>query len=194
MFDFLNQCNQELSISIKNHKSLSSTQWMNSIYKMNHRLIILVTMLILFLCSTTTYSMTVEVDVALPLKKKIVDLDEYTGRFRAIEQVDIRARVTGYLESIKFKDGQMIKKGDVLFVIDPRPFEYILNRNKAQYDLAKKQYARVMKLRKHNHVSEEAIDQRYQEMQVAKTQVDEAKLNLEFTQVKSHSFFLYFSN
>ncbi|WP_237578464.1 hypothetical protein [Legionella pneumophila] len=51
-----------------------------------------------------------EVDVALPVKKKIVEWDEYTGRFQAVEEVDVRARVTGYLEAIKFKDGQTVKK------------------------------------------------------------------------------------
>ncbi|MDF1929718.1 hypothetical protein PGH45_06135 [Legionella pneumophila] len=51
-----------------------------------------------------------EVDVALPVKKNIVEWDEYTGRFQAVEEVDVRARVTGYLEAIKFQDGQTVKK------------------------------------------------------------------------------------
>lgn len=126
-----------------------------------------------------------EVDVALPLKKKIVEWDEYTGRFRAIEEVDIRARVTGYLDEIRFKDGQMVKKGDVLFVIDPRPFQYALERVQAQLALAQRQYDRAIKLQKESFISNEVIDQRLQELQVARTSLDEAKLNLEFTQVKS---------
>lgn len=138
-------------------------------------------------CSDSTKPSTapVEVDVALPLKKKIIEWDEYTGRFQAIEEVDVRSRVTGYLNEIKFKDGQIVKKGDVLFVIDPRPFQYALDRAIAEQELAKKQYERAIKLQKSSFISAETIDQRYQEMQTAKTRVDEARLNLEFTQVTS---------
>lgn len=126
-----------------------------------------------------------EVDVALPLKKKIVDLDEYTGRFQAIEEVDIRARVTGYLDAILFKDGQPVKKGDVLFIIDQRPFRYALTRAESQLILAKRQYERATQLKKESFISNEVIDQRWQEMQSAQTLLDEAKLNLEFTEIKS---------
>ncbi|BCZ97844.1 efflux RND transporter periplasmic adaptor subunit [Legionella pneumophila serogroup 1] len=126
-----------------------------------------------------------EVDVALPVKKKIVEWDEYTGRFQAVEEVDVRARVTGYLEAIKFKDGQTVKKGDVLFVIDQRPFKYALARAEAQYALAKAQYERAIKLQKEKFISAEVIDQRFQDVQVAETRVQEAKLNLEFTEIKA---------
>ncbi|CCD06232.1 TPA: efflux RND transporter periplasmic adaptor subunit [Legionella pneumophila] len=126
-----------------------------------------------------------EVDVALPVKKNIVEWDEYTGRFQAVEEVDVRARVTGYLEAIKFQDGQTVKKGDVLFVIDQRPFKYALARAEAQYALAKAQYERAIKLQKEKFISAEVIDQRFQDLQVAETRVQEAKLNLEFTEVKS---------
>ncbi|KTD43394.1 efflux RND transporter periplasmic adaptor subunit [Legionella quateirensis] len=125
----------------------------------------------------------VEVDVALPLSKKIVEWDEYTGRFQAIEEVDIRSRVTGYLNLINFKDGQIVKKGDVLFEIDPRPFQYALEVAISEEDLAKKQYERALKLKASSFISAEAIDQRYKEMQVATTRVNEAKLNLEFTHI-----------
>ncbi|HAT8293199.1 TPA: efflux RND transporter periplasmic adaptor subunit [Legionella pneumophila] len=126
-----------------------------------------------------------EVDVALPVKKNIVEWDEYTGRFQAVEEVDVRARVTGYLEAIKFQDGQTVKKGDVLFVIDQRPFKYALARAEAQYALAKAQYERAVKLQKEKFISAEVIDQRFQDVQVAETRVQEAKLNLEFTEVKA---------
>lgn len=126
-----------------------------------------------------------EVDVALPVKKNIVEWDEYTGRFQAVEEVDVRARVTGYLEAIKFKDGQTVKKGDVLFVIDQRPFKYALARAEAQYALAKTQYERAIKLQKEKFISAEVIDQRFQDVQVAETRVQEAKLNLEFTEIKA---------
>ncbi|MDW8957709.1 efflux RND transporter periplasmic adaptor subunit [Legionella pneumophila] len=126
-----------------------------------------------------------EVDVALPVKKNIVEWDEYTGRFQAVEEVDVRARVTGYLEAIKFQDGQTVKKGDVLFVIDQRPFKYALARAEAQYALAKAQYERAIKLQKEKFISAEVIDQRFQDVQVAETRVQEAKLNLEFTEIKT---------
>src|SRR6059036_2916178 len=66
------------------------------------------------------------VGVAKPIVREIVDWDEYTGRLAAVESVDVRARVGGYLDAIEFKDGQIVSKGDVLFVIDPRPFKAIL--------------------------------------------------------------------
>lgn len=146
---------------------------------------------ILFLCgflfscnnSSTPPTPPPEVDVAFPLNKEIVEWDEYTGRFQAIESVDIRSRVTGYLNKINFKDGQIVKKGEVLFIIDPRPFQYALDRATAEFELAQKQYTRATKLQKSSFISAEAIDQRYQEMQTASTRVQEAKLNLSFTQV-----------
>lgn len=157
---------------------------------MSRRTIVLFLFLSYFLVSCgnspgTTVQEPVEVDVALPVKKKIVEWDEYTGRFQAIEEVDVRSRVTGYLNEIKFKDGQIVKKGDVLFVIDPRPFQYALDRATAELELAKKQYDRALKLQKSSFISAETIDQRYQEMQTAETRLNEARLNLEFTQVTS---------
>ena len=66
------------------------------------------------------------VTVSQPLQKEIVEWDEYTGQFAAVDYVEVRARVGGYLDSVNFKDGQMVAKGDLLFVIDPRPFEIAL--------------------------------------------------------------------
>src|SRR5438445_13340256 len=63
------------------------------------------------------------VTVARPLQKTITEWDEYTGRFAAVESVGVRARVSGYLTAIHFKDGQLVKQGDLLFTIDRRPFE-----------------------------------------------------------------------
>src|SRR6185436_5012591 len=73
-----------------------------------------------------------EVTVAQPLQRKVVEWDEYTGRLRAIDSVEIRSRVSGYLQSIHFKDGAIVEKGDLLFVIDPRPFEAVLKAARAQ--------------------------------------------------------------
>ena len=72
------------------------------------------------------------VSVAKPVEREIVEWDEYTGRFDAKETVEIRARISGYLNEVKFKDGQQVKQGDLLFAIDPRPFERALDQAKAE--------------------------------------------------------------
>lgn len=126
-----------------------------------------------------------EVDVSLPLKRTLTEWDEYTGRFEAVEGVEIRARVTGYLQEIKFQDGQLVKKDDVLFVIDPRPFEYALQRAEAQYGLAEKEFKRAEGLLKSKAIAEEDFDNRLQELKVAEAALNEAKLDIEFTAVKS---------
>ncbi len=72
-----------------------------------------------------------------------------------------------------------------MFIIDPRPFQYALERTQAEYDLAKKQYDRALQLKKSSFIAAETIDQRYKEVETAKTQVDQAQLNLEFTQIRS---------
>lgn len=126
-----------------------------------------------------------EVDVALPLKQQIIEWDDFTGRFEAVHRVDIRARVTGYLVEQHFRDGQMVHKGDVLFLIDPRPFQYEVDSARAQYEMAKKAYQRALNLRKTQTIAQELFDQRVQELQVSEAAYDEAQLNLEFTEVKA---------
>ena len=71
------------------------------------------------------------VTTATPLRKRVVEWDRYIGRIEAVREVDIRAKVTGYLKSIHFRDGQMVEVGDLLFVIDPRPFESEVDRAEA---------------------------------------------------------------
>src|SRR5690349_7725653 len=66
------------------------------------------------------------VTVSKPMVQSVTEWDEFTGQFEAVESVEIRARVSGYLDKIGFEDGQMVNKGDMLFVIDPRPFEIAL--------------------------------------------------------------------
>ena len=126
-----------------------------------------------------------EVDVAKPLKKLIIDWDEYTGRFEALETVQVHARVTGHLRAIKFKDGQFVSKGDILFEIDPRPFQYEVQRANAQYALAEKEFERAKTLRASNAISEEDADRRAEELKISKAVLNEARLQLEFTQVVS---------
>ena len=79
------------------------------------------------------------VTVAKPVFKRITEWDDYTGRFIAKERVDVRARVSGYLESVHFKEGQMVEAGELLFVIDQRPFTTEVARAKAGVDQASTQ-------------------------------------------------------
>ena len=70
--------------------------------------------------------------VSKPLQSQIIDWDDYVGHFEAINSVDVRPRVTGYLQSIAFKDGQIVRKGQLLFIIDPRPYQAALEQAKGQ--------------------------------------------------------------
>jgi pyruvate/2-oxoglutarate dehydrogenase complex dihydrolipoamide acyltransferase (E2) component len=74
------------------------------------------------------------VTVSKPLQDKVTEWDEYTGRFVAVATVEIRARVSGFIDSIHFKDGQVVKQGDLLFVIDPRPYRLTVDQAKADLD------------------------------------------------------------
>jgi RND family efflux transporter MFP subunit len=135
-----------------------------------------------------------QVTVATPLLKDIVEWNEYTGQFQAVEEVEIRSRVSGYLDKIHFNDGQIVAAGDLLFSIDPRPFEIAVSSAKAQLseakarlDLANAQLARAKQLRKGDNVSAAVYDERYQEMraaaasvQVAEAALRDAELNLEY--------------
>src|SRR5271154_3583693 len=70
--------------------------------------------------------------VSTPLQMNIVDWDDYVGQFVAVDSVDVRPRVSGYLQSVGFKDGEIVRKGQLLFVIDPRPYQAALDQAKGQ--------------------------------------------------------------
>ncbi|MFO1057303.1 MAG: efflux RND transporter periplasmic adaptor subunit [Dongiaceae bacterium] len=137
------------------------------------------------------------VTVSPPLRHELVEWDEYTGQFAAVEYVEIRARVSGYLDSIHFEDGQLVKQGDLLFVIDPRPYEIQLASAKAQLaeaqarlDLANRELSRAGQLRQKDFVSSSVFDQRNEEMRSAAAAVEtaqaairQASLDVEFTHV-----------
>lgn len=139
------------------------------------------------------------VSVSKPLVRETVEWDEYTGRFQATEDVEVRARVSGYLASINFSDGDTVKKGDLLFVIDQRPFRIALDRAQAelvsarsQLDLAVRDLARAEALFTRGNISERVLDERRQArrsgeaaLSVAESAVRDAKLNLEFTEVRA---------
>jgi RND family efflux transporter MFP subunit len=140
-----------------------------------------------------------EVTVAHPTERVITDWDEYSGRFEAIQSVEVRARTSGYLSQIQFQDGQIVKAGQMLFLIDPRPAQAALERARAQLqeaqtkrDLAIADLGRGVILRKERAISQEEYDQRAQAQQegqatvaAAQAAVRSAQLDLEFTQVRS---------
>ena len=137
------------------------------------------------------------VTVANPTKRTVTDWDEFTGRFDAIEQVQVRARVTGFVMSVDFKDGAIVKAGDLLYVIDPRQYEAAAEQArgqladaKAKVDLAERELTRAETLVKTSAVSESVVDQRRQTLsaaQAATMQADgalkRALLDVEFTRV-----------
>jgi multidrug efflux system membrane fusion protein len=137
--------------------------------------------------------------VSQPVLREVIEWDEYTGRLEAAQSVDVRARVSGYLQSVHFTDGASVEKGVLLFVIDPRPYQAELNRAKAaleqaiaQSERARKDFARAQQLIKTRAISQEefdtrAADQRQAEeaIQAARAAVEAARLNVEFTQVRA---------
>lgn len=139
------------------------------------------------------------VDVATPLVEKIVDWDEFTGRFEAVKRVDIRPRVSGFLEEIKFSDGQIVKRGDLLFVIDARPFKAELDRARAELDAAKAEQTRALtqltrgqELVSRQALAQSELDERLAnrlradaQVAIAEAAIREAELNVEFTEVRA---------
>ncbi|MCK6417463.1 MAG: efflux RND transporter periplasmic adaptor subunit [Alphaproteobacteria bacterium] len=128
---------------------------------------------------------TPEVTIMTPETRKVVEWDEFTGRFEPVEKVDVRARVSGYIQEIRFQDGQIVNAGDVLFVIDQRPYVIELQRTEAAYELARKEFERAEKLLKSKAIAQEDFDRRTQEFRIAKANLDQAALNVEFSEVKS---------
>ena len=138
-----------------------------------------------------------EVTVATPLVQKLTEWDEFTGRFEPVQQVDIRARVSGYLTEIGFQDGEEVEAGQTLFVIDPRPYQAIVDRAKAQIDtqraqlvLARLDQERAAKLVSTSAVAKATLDDRNAELDSAganlaasEAELRQAELNLGFTKV-----------
>src|SRR5689334_2865544 len=139
------------------------------------------------------------VTVAKPVKRTVVDYDEYVGRFAAINSVEIRARVSGYLDKVHFKDGQLVKQGDLLFTIDKRPFQNTLDQARAnlvqaQSNLAftESDYTRGQQLVRDKTITDQTFEQRAQAFRNAKASVSnneaavrQAELDLEFTELRA---------
>src|SRR5277367_5752978 len=118
------------------------------------------------------------VTVATPVQRTVVDQDEYVGRFVAVNSVEIRARLSGYLKQIDFTDGQMVKQSDPLFTIDRRPFEIALEQmranlaqSRANLAFAESDLSRGQSLLQNKTITEQAYDQRTQAKAVAQASV-----------------------
>ncbi|MDF1812402.1 MAG: efflux RND transporter periplasmic adaptor subunit [Verrucomicrobiales bacterium] len=140
---------------------------------------------------------TPEVTVGRAIARDLTEWDEYVGRLVAIDDVELRARVSGYLEKTHFKDGQMVEVGDLLFTIDPRPYQAQVDRAVAQraqaqasLALAETNLTRAESLLKTNAISSEEVDIRRSsklaataEVQAAEAELAAVSLDLEFTQI-----------
>jgi RND family efflux transporter MFP subunit len=137
------------------------------------------------------------VTVSVPLSRQVTEWTEYTGQFAAVDYVEIRARVSGYLTELRFKDGQIVNKGDVLLVIDPRPYEIELQQAEAQrataeaqLEYATRDVSRGAALRQNDFLAASTYDQRIQQMktaaaalETAKAAMRQAQLDIEFSHV-----------
>jgi membrane fusion protein, multidrug efflux system len=140
-----------------------------------------------------------QVAVASVIERDVTEWDEFTGRLQAVDSVEVRPRVSGYVSAVRFSEGAIVRKGDLLFQIDPRPFQAEVDRLKAELDRAKatvqrgnSELARAERLRSENAISNEEHDRRAAFAQESAAQVAAveaalraAELNLEFTRVTS---------
>jgi RND family efflux transporter MFP subunit len=125
------------------------------------------------------------VTVAPVEQKEIVEWSEFTGRTEPVASVDVQPRVSGYIQEVRFQSGQLVKKGDVLFVIDPRWNQAVFDQRQAEFDQAKSENDRTAKLLANNAISAEEAEARKAKAEVAKAALDSAKLDLEYTQVRA---------
>src|SRR5882724_3621810 len=138
-----------------------------------------------------------QVTVSLPLRKTIVATTSFLGQFSAVDTIAMRAQVGGTLTAIAFEDGQVVRKGDLLFIIDPRPFQIRFDQAVAQLQtaqakeaLAEAQLWRAQQLKRSEFGTAESVDQRAADQRSAKAAIDAAKaaildaqLDLEFSRV-----------
>jgi multidrug efflux system membrane fusion protein len=139
------------------------------------------------------------VTVSRPIQQKIRGWDEYTGRFVPVKTVEVRARVSGFIDSIHFKDGQIVKQGDLLFVIDARPYRFAVEQAKAELERARSKYEiatldleRATPLLRSQTVTEREFDTRRATQReasgavgAAEALLKQAELNLEWTEVRA---------
>ena len=140
-----------------------------------------------------------QVTVAKPTQRTVSDYDEYVGRFAAVDSVEVRARVSGYLDTVDFKDGQMVKQGDLLFTIDKRPFQTALDQSRANRQLAQSNLTytesdlkRAQQLVTEKTITEQVFEQRSQayrnaqaSVAAASAAVRQAELDMQFTELRA---------
>lgn len=125
------------------------------------------------------------VTVAPVQSEEIVEWSEFTGHTEPVDSVEIRPRTSGYIQQVCFQSGQLVKKGDVLFAIDPRWNQAVFDQRQAQYDQAKSENDRTSLLLKNNAISAEEADARKARYEEAKAALDSARLDLEYTEVRA---------
>ncbi len=125
------------------------------------------------------------VTVAPVEKREIVEWSEFTGRVQPVEAVDVRPRVSGYIQDIRFQSGQLVNKGDVLFVIDPRWNQAVFDQRQAEYEQAKREEDRTAELLADKAISVEEADGRKARYEETKAALDSARLDLDYTQVRA---------
>lgn len=140
-----------------------------------------------------------QVTIAMPLQQEITEWDEFTGRFEAVENVDVRARVSGVISDIHFRDGELVKKGDLLFTVDKRPFQIAVEQAKATLneaiagrELQENEVRRAEPLLERGNLPRSEYEARLARklqaearVELARAMLRAAELNLEWTEVKS---------
>jgi len=139
------------------------------------------------------------VTVAEPVAKRVTQWDEFSGRFEPTASVEVRARVSGFIDKLHFRDGQLVNVGDLLFTIDKRPFEIAVEsadaevaRTKAQVELAETQVERGASLIRSRTITDQDYDQRKANLNIARAQqktaeagLKAAQLNLDWTEIRA---------
>lgn len=124
-----------------------------------------------------------QVSVATPLQERVVDWNDFVGRFEAPQSVQVRARAGGYIQAVHFRDGQQVKAGQLLFTLDPRPAQAAVASAKAQADQARNDLKRAESLLAATAISREEFETRRAAAQVAEAALRARELDLEFTRV-----------
>lgn len=126
---------------------------------------------------------TPQVTVAAPLAQKVTDWDEFTGRFEAVQKVDVRARVGGFIQAAHFEEGHRVSKGQLLFTLDPRTAQAALASAQADVQLARRAFDRAEVLMKEQAISRQDYDQRKATLEIAEAGASSRRLDLEFTRI-----------
>lgn len=126
-----------------------------------------------------------EVLVAAPIKQMVTKYEEYTGTVAATQQVNLVARVEGFLETINFNDGQFVKKGTLLFIIQQDSYIEKVKRSQATLDYDNSEYQRQLSMLKENATSQADVEKYLSKVQVDKADLELAKINLSYTEVRA---------